>query len=202
MSDENKEVTQTTSNENTVTNPSTEATDKNVPYDRFQEVVHKSNDMATLNGKLQAQIDKMEQIGKDKKQIELVEQGKTKEALELMTKERDTYKVGHDEWSAFKVDKRESLMKQITNDKQKSIAEGLSDLIKLEDYVNEVTNVNAPSTSTARATSGKAGEFGGYESAMEWVEKDPEGYEKAKQKDKGGKFGNIFTPRVNPYANQ
>ena len=198
MSDETTVKTQTTEDPQ-VKNPSTEAEDKNVPYDRFQEVVQSKNDMATMNGKLQAQIDKMNQTSKDKKQVELVEQGKLKEALDIMTKERDTYKIGSDEWDGFKVDKRESLMKQITNDKQRSIAEGLSDMIKLEDYVNEVTYVNAPSTSQARATSGKAGEFGGYESAMEWVTKDPKGYEKAKNNAGGDKFGDIFAPNPNPF---
>ena len=178
MSDEKVVETQTNSNENTETNPSTEAGEKNVPYDRFQEVVQSKNDMAGQVGKLQAQIDKMNQTGKDKKQAELVEQGKLKEALDIMTKERDTYKVGYDEYDTFKVDKRESLMKQLTNDDDKSIAEGLSDLIKLETYVNKVINVNAPSTSQARATSGKAGEFGGYADTVESATKDPKGFEK------------------------
>ena len=179
MSDEKVEVTQTNSNENTETNPSTEAGEKNVPYDRFQEVVQSKNDMAGQVGKLQAQIDKMNQTGKDKKQAELVEQGKLKEALDIMTKERDTYKVGYDEYDTFKVDKRESLMKQLTNDDDKSIAEGLSDLNKLETYVNKVTNVNAPSTSTARASTGSAGEMGGYSSWEEFAMKDPKGAGKA-----------------------
>ena len=179
MSDEKVVETQTNSNENTETNPSTEAGEKNVPYDRFQEVVQSKNDMAGQVGKLQAQIDKMNQTGKDKKQAELVEQGKLKEALDIMTKERDTYKVGYDEYDTFKVDKRESLMKQLTNDDDKSIAEGLSDLNKLETYVNKVTNVNAPSTSTARASTGSAGEMGGYSSWEEFAMKDPKGAGKA-----------------------
>ena len=40
-------------------NPSTEAEDKNVPYNRFQEVNQAKNDLAGQVGKLQAQIDKM-----------------------------------------------------------------------------------------------------------------------------------------------
>ena len=177
MSDENKIETQTTE-ETQVKNPSTEATDKNVPYDRFQEVVTAKNDMAGQVGKLQAQIDQMNQTGKDKKQAELVEQGKLKEALDIMTKERDTYKVGYDEYDAFKVDKRESLMKQLTNDDDKSIAKGLGDLNKLETYVNKVVNVNTPSTSQARATSGKVGEFGGFGSIEEFAQKDPNGFQR------------------------
>ena len=92
MSDEKTVETQTTSNENTETNPSTGATDKNVPYDRFQEVVQSKNDMAGQIGKLQAQIDKMNQTSKQQQEAKLVEDGKLKEALGLVTKERDDFK--------------------------------------------------------------------------------------------------------------
>ena len=184
MSNENVE-TQTTSNENTETNPSTEASQKNVPYDRFQEVNQAKNDMANQVGKLQAQIDKMNADNKSKAEAKLVEDGKLKEALDLMTKERDSFKGQAEQWNSYQTDKRESLMGKLTTDEDKSIAEGLSDLNKLETYVNKVTNVSAPSTSTARATSGKASEMGGYSSYAEWASKDPEGYKKANQTPQG-----------------
>ena len=177
MSDEKVE-TQTTE-EPQVKNPSTEATEKNVPYDRFQEVNQAKNDMAGQVGKLQAQIDKMNSDNKSKAEAKLVEDGKLKEALDLMTKERDSFKGQSEQWNTYQTDKRESLMSKLTDDDDKSIAEGLSDLNKLETYVNKVTNVNAPSTSSARATSGKAGDMGGYSSFAEWASKDPEGYTKA-----------------------
>ena len=178
MSKENVE-TQTNSNENTETNPSTEASEKNVPYDRFQEVNQAKNDMATQVGKLQAQIDKMNSDNKSKAEAKMVEDGKLKEALDIVSKERDSFKSQADQWNTYQTDKRESLMGKLTTDEDKSIAEGLSDLNKLETYVNKVTNVNAPSTSTARATTGKAGDFGGYSSFAEWATKDPEGYKQA-----------------------
>ena len=184
MSNENVE-TQTTSNENTETNPSTEASQKNVPYDRFQEVNQAKNDMANQVGKLQAQIDKMNADNKSKAEAKLVEDGKLKEALDLMTQERNSFKGQAEQWNSYQTDKRESLMGKLTTDEDKSIAEGLSDLNKLETYVNKVTNVSAPSTSTARATTGKASEMGGYSSYAEWASKDPEGYKKANQTPQG-----------------
>jgi predicted nucleic acid-binding Zn-ribbon protein len=184
MSNENVE-TQTTPEETQANNPSTEASEKNVPYDRFQEVNQAKNDMASQVGKLQAQIDKMNSDNKSKAEAKLVEDGKLKEALDLMTQERDSFKGQADSWNTYQTDKRESLMGKLTTDEDKSIAEGLSDLNKLETYVNKVTNVNAPSTSTARATSGKAGEMGGYSSYAEWATKDPEGYKKANQTPQG-----------------
>ena len=121
----------------------------------------------------------------------MVEDGKLKEALDIMTKERDTFKGQSEQWNTYQTDKRENLMSKLTNDTDKSIADGLSDLNKLETYVNKVTNVNAPSTSSARATTGKVGEMGGYESFADWAEKDPKGYKKANQTNtsKGIKIG-------------
>ena len=153
--------------------------EKNVPYDRFQEVVSSKNEMASEIGKLQAQIDKMNADNKSKAEAKMVEDGKLKEALDIVTKERDDFKTTSDQWNSYQTEKRESLMSKLTTDEDKSIGEGLSDLNKLETYVNKVVTVNAPSTSTARATTGKAGDFGGYSSYVEWAEKDPKGYQEA-----------------------
>ena len=52
-------------------------------------------------------------------------------------------------------------------------------LDKLEQYVNKVSNVSAPSTSKARATTGSANDMGGYSSWQEFAVKDPDGASKA-----------------------
>ena len=181
MSEEKVETQATQDTE--VKNHSTNAEQKNVPYDRFQEVVQAKNDMAKDMGKLQAQIDKMNQTSKQQAEAKLVEDGKLKEALNIVTKERDDFKSQADKWNTYQTDKRESLMSKLTTDDDKSIAEGLSDLNKLETYVNKVTNVNAPSTSTARATTGSANDMGGYSSWEEFAMKDPKGAEKAIAED-------------------
>ncbi len=190
MSEENKD-TQTTVEVNNDKKVSTEAETKNVPYDRFQEVVSSKNEMASQLGKLQAQIDKMNADNKSKAEAKMVEDGKLKEALDIVTKERDSFKTQSDQWNQYQTDKRESLMSKLTDDTDKSIADGLSDLNKLETYVNKVVNVNAPSTSQARATTGKAGDMGGYESYEEWASKDPKGYKEANQSNltRGIKIG-------------
>ena len=174
MSEENKEVKSNVETDN-VKNTSTEAENKNVPYDRFQEVVSSKNEMAGQLGKLQAQIDKMNADNKSKAEAKMVEDGKLKEALDIVTKERDSFKTQSDQWNQYQTDKRESLMSKLTDDTDKSIAEGLTDLNKLETYVNKVVNVNAPSTSQARATTGKVGDMGGYSSWEEFAMKDPKG---------------------------
>ena len=182
MSEENN-VTQTTEDTQD-NNNSTQADTKNVPYDRFAEVNTAKNDALNQIGKLQAQIDKMSAENKSKAEAKLVEDGKLKEALDLMTKERDSFKTQADQWNSYQTNKRESLMSKLTEEDDKSIADGLS-LDKLEKYVSKVVNVSAPSTSSARATTGKAGEMGGYSSYAEWAQKDPKGYQEANNSVKG-----------------
>jgi hypothetical protein len=176
MSEENN-VTQTTEDTQD-NNNSTQADTKNVPYDRFSEVNNAKNDALDQVGKLQAQIDKMNQTTKQQEEAKMVEDGKLKEALNIVQKERDDFKVQAEQWNTYQTNKRESLMGKLTEDDDKSIAEGLS-LDKLEKYVSKVVNVSAPSTSSARAATAKAGDFGGYSSYAEWATKDPEGYKKA-----------------------
>ena len=182
MSEENN-VTQTTEDTQD-NNNSTQADTKNVPYDRFAEVNTAKNDALNQIGKLQAQIDKMSAENKSKAEAKLVEDGKLKEALDLMTKERDSFKTQADQWNSYQTNKRESLMSKLTEEDDKSIADGLS-LDKLEKYVSKVVNVSAPSTSSARAATAKAGDFGGYSSYAEWAEKDPKGYQEANNTVKG-----------------
>ncbi len=181
MSEEN--VTQTTEDTQD-NNNSTQADTKNVPYDRFAEVNQAKNDLAGQVGKLQAQIDKMNQTTKQQQENKMVEDGKLKEALNIVQKERDDFKVQAEQWNTYQTDKRESLMGKLTEDDDKSIADGLS-LDKLEKYVSKVVNVSAPSTSSARATTGKAGDMGGYSSYAEWAQKDPKGYQEANNSVQG-----------------
>ena len=181
MSEEN--VTQTTEDTQD-NNNSTQADTKNVPYDRFAEVNQAKNDLAGQVGKLQAQIDKMNQTTKQQEEAKMVEDGKLKEALNIVQKERDDFKTQAEQWNTYQTNKRESLMSKLTEDDDKSIADGLS-LDKLEKYVNKVVTVSAPSTSSARATTGKAGDMGGYTSYAEWAQKDPKGYQEANSTIKG-----------------
>ena len=187
MSEEKQ--TQTNAEQNSVQNTSTQASQNNVPYDRFTEVNAQRKDALEQNGKLQAELDKIYQDRKEKEQANLVEQGKATEALELVKQERDKYKKKSDDWDNYQVTQRENLIAKLNDDKQKSIAEGLSDLGKLGDYVESQTATpNAPSTSTARATSGKTTEMGGYGSWEEFAIKDPVNAERALHNGNQKKF--------------
>ena len=182
MSEEN--VATQTPEDTQDNNNSTQADNKNVPYDRFAEVNSAKNDLAGQVGKLQAQIDKMNQTSKTNQENKMIEDGKLKEALDIVSKERDTFKGQSEQWNTYQTNKRESLMSKLTDDDDKSIADGLS-LEKLEKYVSKVSNVSAPSTSSARAATAQVGDMGGYGSYAEWAQKDPKGYQESNNTIKG-----------------
>ena len=188
---------------NSVTNDSTKAEKstsqdvKNVntiPQARLDEVIAQRNS-------LRNEMDEIKQKQEADRKKELEKQGEYKTLLEEQGKELEKYKADSTAWNDYKTNKRASLMESITNDDDKLIAEDLS-LAKLEKFVGRVSQTNTvgtPNQRPANSTKG-TGEYGGFDSAMEWVEKDPEGYEKAKAQKDGGKFGNIFTPTKNPLA--
>ena len=138
--------------------------------------------MTTQNQELQAQLDKFKSDQAAERQKQLEEQGKWKDIAEERGKELEKTQADLKVWSEYKTNKRNTLMEQLTDDSDKSIAEGLS-LEKLELYVGKVTNTANPlPTNTSRAGSQQPqGDFGGYESYEQWATKDPEGYKKANQ---------------------
>ena len=181
-----KESTQANNEQTLSTNDSTEAVDKNVPYDRFSEVNTQKNDALKQVDSLQAQLDKMNQANKTKQEEELAKQGEYKQLLDNTKKELEGFKTKADQWDSYQTNRRTSLMEKLTDDTSKSIAEGLS-LDKLEMYVdNEVAKVNAPSTSTARAANGKTDDFGGYDTIEEFAMANPIEAEKYLQRTTKG----------------
>ena len=57
----------------------------------------------------------------------------------------------------------------------------------------EAQGKNDFTETSERASVPKSEEFGGYGSNMEWVTKDPKGYEKSRSDAEGDKFGNVFS---------
>ena len=180
MSEENK----TTQTEATQVNPpSTEASKNNVsegniPQSRFNEVNTQKNEYKTQVSDLQSQLDKVKADQETARNKELEKQGEYKKLLEESNAKLEKSSVVVKEYEEYKTNKRNSLMETLTEDTDKSIAEGLS-LDKLELYVNKVTKVNTVPTNTSRASNNQpVGDFGGYESLQEFAMKDPNGAEK------------------------
>ena len=177
----------TTQTEATQVNPpSTEASQNNVsdgiPKTRFDEVNNKYKDGVTQNQELQAQLDKMIADKEAARKNKLEKEGEYKTLLEESNAKLEKAQVDVKAWSEYKENKRSTLMEQLTDDSDKSIAGDLS-LEKLELYVGKVTNTANPlPTNTSRAGSQQPqGDFGGYESYEEWATKDPKSYKEANQ---------------------
>ena len=185
MSEEN--TTQTEANQ--VKQPSTEASSNNVsdgiPKSRFDEVNNQKNDYKSQVSNLQAQLDKVTANQEATRKAELEKQGEYKTLLDEANAKLEKAQVDVKAWGEYRTNKRTSLMEQITDDNDKSIAESLP-LEKLELYVNKVNKVNSLPTNTSRAgTQQPVGEMGGYSSYAEWAEKDPQGYQDKNNSIKG-----------------
>ena len=162
--------------------PSTEASQNNVsdniPKSRFDEVNTQKNDYKSQVSDLQAQLDKIKGDQEATRQKQLEKQGEYKTLLDEANLKLEKAQTDVKAWSEYKENKRSTLMEQLTDDSDKSIADGLS-LDKLELYVNKVTKINTLPTNTSRmASNSPAGDFGGYDSIEEYAMKDPNGAEK------------------------
>ena len=190
MSEEN--TTQTQANE--VKQPSTEASSNNVsdgiPKSRFDEVNNQKNDYKSQVSDLQAQLDKVTADQEASRKAELEKQGEYKTLLDEANAKLEKAQVDVKAWGEYKENKRNSLMEQLTEDTDKSIAESLP-LEKLELYVGNINKRNSLPTNNARAASQQPqGDFGGYDSIQEFAMQDPKGAEKYLAENvKGYKWG-------------
>ena len=186
--------------ENSETNPSTQATDKNdVPYTRFQEVNGQKNQFKSENEGLKDQLAKLKAGQEEARQESL----KKNSEYETLYNEADTVNKKQAEqikaYKARELEESERLDAKIPED-QRVFTAGMTNAVKAQ-YIEQLqSGVNAGKTDSSRAGTTAKGEFGGYDSKMDWVTKDPEGYEKSKNTQQGGKFGNIFTPQGNPFT--
>ena len=190
MSEEN--TTQTQANE--VKQPSTEASSNNVsdgiPKSRFDEVNNQKNDYKSQVSDLQAQLDKVKANQEATRKAELEKQGEYKTLLDEANAKLEKAQVDVKAWGEYRTNKRNSLMEQLTEDTDKSIAESLP-LEKLELYVGNINKRNSLPTNNARAASQQPqGDFGGYDSIQEFAMQDPKGAEKYLAENvKGYKWG-------------
>ena len=179
------EETKTTQTEATQVNqPSTEAgknnVEQSVPLTRFSEV----------NNKMKAQAEELSTF--KAKEAERLEQEKIK-AGEFQTVINDQKKQIAEltkvqtEWNTFQKETKTSLMEKLPEDK-KLFGENM-DLVTLQKFVDaEVQSapVGAGKMPTDRQGVNPTGEFGGYNSHEEWAEKDPAGYQQARNPLSGG----------------
>ena len=181
MSEENN---QAQVENNNVKNDSTQADTndnyKNVPDNRFNEVIAQKNKALEQANNYKSQLDKFTADAETARQQELEKQGEYKTLLGEANAKIEKLSTVANEYTEYKSNKRASIMESITDDNDKLIADGLS-LDKLEMFANRVTQTNTvgtPNQRPANSTKG-TGEFGGFSSFVEWAQKDPKGYEEA-----------------------
>ena len=186
--------------QNSETNPSTQADVKNdVPYDRFQEVNGQKNQFKSENEGLKAELAKQKAQQEDARQEALKKNSEfetlyneTDAMNKKLTEQNEVYK-------ARELEDRERMIEKVPEE-QRVFTQGMSNSVLAQYIEQNQTSANAGKTDSSRAGTTAKGDFGGYSSKMEWVTKDPEGYEKAKKNSGGDKFGDMFMPKPNPFA--
>ena len=186
--------------QNSETNPSTQADVKNdVPYDRFQEVNGQKNQFKSENESLKAELAKQKAVQEDARQETLK---KNSEYETLYNEGESKWQKTEEENKAYKareLEDRERMIEKVPEE-QRVFTQGMSNSVLAQYIEQNQTSANAGKTDPSRAGTTAKGDFGGYSSKMEWVNKDPEGYEKAKKNAGGDKFGDMFMPKPNPFA--
>ena len=176
MAEENVNTPQ--AKENSVTNPSTQADEKNdVPYGRFQEVNGQKNQFKSENESLKAELEKVKVAQEDSRQEAL----KKNSEFETLYNETDTLNKKLTEqigvYKANEEQERVDMMKQVPED-DVEFTSGMNNAT-LRKYINKTqSNINAGKTDSSRAGTTAKGEFGGYSSYPEWAQKDPIGFQK------------------------
>ena len=165
--------------QNSETNPSTQADNKNdVPYTRFQEVNGQKNQFKSENESLKAELEKVKVAQEDARQEAL----KKNSEFETLYNETDTLNKKLTEqigvYKASEEQERVDMMKQVPED-DVEFTSGMNNAT-LRKFINKTqSNVNAGKTDSSRAGTTAKGEFGGYSSHAEWATKDPKGYKEA-----------------------
>ena len=171
-----EQVNTPTAEENSVTNPSTQADDKkDVPYGRFQEINQK------MRGFEQELLKERESNAKLKAQQEEARQESLKKNQEFETLYNETnselgkIKEQNKAYEAKELEESERLDAKIPED-QRVFTKGMNNAVKAQ-YIEQLqSNVNAGKTDSSRAGTTAKGEMGGYSNTAEWAKNDPAGF--------------------------
>ena len=189
MTDE--QVNTPTAEDNSVSNPSTQADDKNdVPYTRFQEVNGQKNQFKSENESLKAELEKLKVAQEDARQEALKKNSEFEtlynEADGLSKKQAEQIKA----YEKKELEESERLDAKIPED-QRVFTKGMTNAVKAQ-YIEQLqSGINAGKADSSRAGTTAKGDFGGYSSHAEWASKDPQGYQQANMTSdaKGIKIG-------------
>ena len=158
--------------ENSVTNPSTNAEEKkDSPLHenpRFKEVIGQRNQAREEIAKYQA-----EEKAKEDKLLQ--EKGEFKTVLAKRDAHIETLTADNEAYKKKELEESERLDAKIPED-QRVFTKGMNNAVKAQ-YIEQLqSNVNAGKTDSSRAGTTARGEMGGYSNTAEWAQKDPAGF--------------------------
>ena len=166
--------------ENSVSNPSTQADKKESPLHenpRFKEVIGQRNEVRDQNANLQQQLDKYQADEKAKEEKLLQEKGEFQTILDRKDAELEKAIKKGAMWDDYETARRKTLTESLPEAKQKfAVSMPLQDLEEFSSL--ESISANAGKTDSSRAGTTAKGEMGGYSTTSEWATKDPAGFTK------------------------
>ena len=195
-----------TAEDNSVSNPNTQVgeTKENPLHEnpRFKEVIGQKNDWKDKALANEKRISEYEAKERAEEERILKQKGEFQTILDRKDVELKDALSKANEWDEYKSARRQAYLEGLPEDKHEIFKalpyDKAEKFYQMETAKSGVQNAGMTDSSRAGVTA--KGDFGGYSSKMEWVSKDPEGYEKAKNNAGGDKFGNIFAPQGNPFS--
>ena len=175
MSDEQVNTPQ--AEQNSETNPSTQADNKNdVPYTRFQEVNQKMRSIESELIKEREEKATLKAEKEEARQKSLKDKEEYKTLYEEVNSELGSVKEQNEAYKKRELEDRERMVEKVPED-QRVFTEGMSNSVLAQYIEQNQTSANAGKTDSSRAGTTAKGEFNGYSSYAEWAAKDPKSYE-------------------------
>ena len=163
--------------QNSETNPSTQADNKNdVPYTRFQEVNQKMRSIESELIKEREEKATLKAEKEEARQKSLKDKEEYKTLYEEVNSELGSVKEQNEAYKKRELEDRERMVEKVPED-QRVFTEGMSNSVLAQYIEQNQTSANAGKTDSSRAGTTAKGEFNGYSSYAEWATKDPKGYE-------------------------
>ena len=164
--------------ENSVTNPSTNAAEKqDVPYGRFQEKNAQWKERGEMLETKDARIAELEAKQEEARHKALKDAGDIETLLKETQSENAKYKEQIGVYKVNEEQERADMMKQVSEE-DVEFTNGMGNAT-LRKYINKTqSNINAGKTDSSRAGTTAKGEMGGFSTTAEWATKDPAGFTK------------------------
>tara|TARA_R100001594_G_scaffold97574_1_gene131930 strand:+ start:2900 stop:3451 length:552 start_codon:yes stop_codon:yes gene_type:complete len=170
-----------------------ESTDKSAPISPDVGLIAESKKYRTRAQQAEAKLAEFQKKLEEQETAKLKEQQEWKTLAEQNEAKLNDYAPYKEKYETLYNANKERLLNKFPEDQREKFKDKDPDWLE---SLLEAQGKNNFTETSERASVPQNKEHGGFSSNMEWLTKDPEGYEKAKAKQVEDKFGNIFMPKL------